>query len=121
MYDLGLVSVSFRNHSAKEIIQAAKDAGLTCIEWGSDVHAPYDDKKSSEDWRTCRKNAVSGVALTVRIFVWVLPLFVNWRATLMLQKSSVRIFCVYGVRTKAPLNSVMPKSRSFLWSVVKRL
>jgi len=42
-YRLGLVSVSFRQHSPKEILEAAKAAGLSCIEWGSDVHAPCDD------------------------------------------------------------------------------
>ena len=42
-YCLGLVSVSFRKHSPKEIIEAAKLAGLSCIEWGSDVHAPCHD------------------------------------------------------------------------------
>ena len=42
-YRLGLVSVSFRQHSAKEILEAARKAGLSCIEWGSDVHAPYND------------------------------------------------------------------------------
>lgn len=43
MYKLGLVSISFRKHSPEEIILAAKNAGLECIEWGSDVHAPCDD------------------------------------------------------------------------------
>lgn len=43
MYKLGLVSISFRKHSPEEIILAAKKAGLECIEWGSDVHAPYND------------------------------------------------------------------------------
>lgn len=43
MYKLGLVSISFRKHSPLEIILAAKSAGLECIEWGSDVHAPCDD------------------------------------------------------------------------------
>ena len=42
-YILGLVSVSFRHHSPKEILEAARAAGLSCIEWGSDVHAPYCD------------------------------------------------------------------------------
>ena len=42
-YQLGLVSISFRKHSPQEIIQAVKDAGLTCVEWGSDVHAPCHD------------------------------------------------------------------------------
>ena len=43
MYKLGLVSISFRKHSPEEIILAAKKAGLECIEWGSDVHAPCND------------------------------------------------------------------------------
>lgn len=39
-YKYGLVSVSFRKHSPEEILQAMQKAGLTCIEWGSDVHCP---------------------------------------------------------------------------------
>ena len=39
-YNLGLVSVSFRDRTPEEILSAVKDAGLTCIEWGSDVHCP---------------------------------------------------------------------------------
>ena len=42
-YKLGLVSISFRKHTPEEIIQAVKAAGLSCIEWGSDVHAPCKD------------------------------------------------------------------------------
>ena len=42
-YKLGLVSVSFRQHTPKEILEAVAGAGLSCIEWGSDVHAPYDN------------------------------------------------------------------------------
>ncbi len=42
-YELGLVSVSFRKHSPEDILKAVRDAGLTCIEWGSDVHAPCHD------------------------------------------------------------------------------
>lgn len=42
-YQLGLVSVSFRKHAPEEILQAAKASGLSCIEWGSDVHAPCHD------------------------------------------------------------------------------
>ena len=41
-YSLGLVSVSFREHTPKEILEATRAAGLSCIEWGSDVHAPQD-------------------------------------------------------------------------------
>ncbi|MBQ7921919.1 MAG: TIM barrel protein [Clostridia bacterium] len=39
-YKLGLVSISFRQHNPLEILQAVQKAGLSCIEWGSDVHAP---------------------------------------------------------------------------------
>lgn len=42
-YNLGLVSISFRQHSPKEILDAVKAAGLSCVEWGSDVHAPFHD------------------------------------------------------------------------------
>lgn len=42
-YNLGLVSVSFRKNTPEEILQAMSSAGLTHIEWGSDVHAPCKD------------------------------------------------------------------------------
>ena len=42
-YTLGMVSVCFRGHSPKDILAAARAAGLSCIEWGSDVHAPCRD------------------------------------------------------------------------------
>lgn len=42
-YNMGVVSVSFRKQAPEEIIKAAKEAGLSCIEWGSDVHAPCDN------------------------------------------------------------------------------
>ena len=43
MFDTGLVSVSFRPLTPQQVAAAAVDAGLSYIEWGSDVHAPYDD------------------------------------------------------------------------------
>ena len=43
-YNLGLVSISFRGNSPEEILAAMKKAGLTHVEWGSDVHAPKDDE-----------------------------------------------------------------------------
>ncbi len=45
----GLVSVSFRGRSVPEIVSAAKNAGLSLIEWGSDVHAPFDDTEKLKD------------------------------------------------------------------------
>lgn len=43
MFEAGLVSISFRSLSFQEIIRIASEAGLRSIEWGSDVHAPYND------------------------------------------------------------------------------
>lgn len=42
-YTLGLVSVSFRNNSPREIVEAVKKSNLEVIEWGSDIHAPCND------------------------------------------------------------------------------
>lgn len=43
MYKTGLVSISFRNIQPETLIRKVLDAGLECIEWGSDVHAPKND------------------------------------------------------------------------------
>lgn len=43
MFHTGLVSISFRGNTAEELIQAAKETGITAIEWGSDVHVPAGD------------------------------------------------------------------------------
>lgn len=39
-YNLGLCSISFRENTPEEILHAMKPAGLSVIEWGSDVHCP---------------------------------------------------------------------------------
>ena len=44
IYRSGLVSVSFRQNSPRQILEAMTAAGLSEIEWGSDVHAPRNDK-----------------------------------------------------------------------------
>ena len=41
----GLVSISFRQHTPEEILCAMQKAGLSVIEWGSDVHAPCTDRE----------------------------------------------------------------------------
>lgn len=43
MFELGLVSISFREHTPREILTEMSETPLTCIEWGSDVHAPCTD------------------------------------------------------------------------------
>lgn len=45
-FKTGLCSISFRSLGAPEIITLAKNAGLDCIEWGSDVHAKPDDAQA---------------------------------------------------------------------------
>lgn len=49
MYKSGLVSVTFRPLSHRAVIDLAADAGLSCIEWGSDVHARRDDAERLAD------------------------------------------------------------------------
>ena len=49
MYQLGLVSISFRKETPETLVEAVKAAGLTCIEWGSDVHAPWDDEEKLQN------------------------------------------------------------------------
>lgn len=48
-YPIGLVSISFRPHSPREILEAMQKAGLSFIEWGGDVHAPCDDLQRLEE------------------------------------------------------------------------
>ena len=45
----GLASVTFRQLSPREIVAAAKDAGLQVLEWGGDVHVPAGDIKRARD------------------------------------------------------------------------
>ena len=43
MFELGLVSVTFRKLSPIQILDLMKESGLRAIEWGSDVHVPPTD------------------------------------------------------------------------------
>ena len=45
MFQTGLVSISFRSMSVDEIMDLCVQNGLQFVEWGSDVHAPCDDKE----------------------------------------------------------------------------
>ena len=55
MYQLGLVSVSFRNLTPRQIVEAAVNANLKWIEWGSDVHAPCGDIARLEEIAALQK------------------------------------------------------------------
>jgi len=39
----GLCSITFRDLSPRQIVEAAREAGLAGIEWGGDVHCPHGD------------------------------------------------------------------------------
>lgn len=43
MIHSGLVSISFRKLSPKEILELCSKAGLEGIEWGGDIHVPHGD------------------------------------------------------------------------------
>lgn len=59
----GLVSVTFRELSAQEVVELAADAGLSAIEWGGDVHVPQGDVDTAEDVRTlCGKRGLDIVS-----------------------------------------------------------
>lgn len=47
MIKKGIVSVTFRKFSPEKIISLAKENGLSCIEWGSDMHVPEGDLENA--------------------------------------------------------------------------
>ena len=49
MYQFGLVSVSFRPLSPRQILEHTKAAKLSWVEWGSDIHAPCRDHARLEE------------------------------------------------------------------------
>lgn len=49
MYQLGLVSISFRSLTPRQLAEAVAAAGLKCVEWGSDVHAPCDNPERLQE------------------------------------------------------------------------
>lgn len=58
-WKIGLTSVTFRQKTAEEIIALAKDAGLTGIEWGGDIHVPAGDTETAAE--VARKTREAGL------------------------------------------------------------
>ncbi|MFC7374990.1 MULTISPECIES: sugar phosphate isomerase/epimerase family protein [unclassified Brachybacterium] len=58
----GLCSVSFRDLSVGQVADLAADAGLHCIEWGSDVHVPAGDVAAARSARKATRAAGLEVA-----------------------------------------------------------
>ncbi len=54
-FKCGVASVSFRQNSSREIVQAVVNAGLDCIEWGSDVHAPCNNADAISEIASLQK------------------------------------------------------------------
>lgn len=54
---IGVASVTFRNKTVSEVVETAKNAGVSYIEWGADVHVKTaeDAKKAKE---LCNENAI---------------------------------------------------------------
>lgn len=54
---LGLVSVTFRQLSPREIVDLVRQADLEGIEWGGDVHVPHGDLKRAAEVRAMTEDA----------------------------------------------------------------
>ncbi len=62
MVNLGLVSISFREHTPAQIVAAMKEANLTHVEWGGDVHVPCGDLARADEVRKMTEEAGLTVA-----------------------------------------------------------
>ena len=62
MFYSGLLSITFRQLSAEEIIGLVQQAGLQGIEWGGDVHVPHGDTTRAREVRRMTEDA--GLCLT---------------------------------------------------------
>ena len=64
----GVVSVSFRDKTPEEIVESAAESGLECIEWGSDVHVPFNNLENAREvFEKKPRKRVCLSALTVHI------------------------------------------------------
>ncbi len=63
MIKKGLVSITFRQFSPEKIINLAKSNGLSCIEWGSDVHVPVGNmEKAAEIAALMKKSQLESIS-----------------------------------------------------------
>jgi sugar phosphate isomerase/epimerase len=58
----GLVSITFRQLSPREIVDLVVRAGLTGIEWGGDIHVPHGDLQRAREVRRMTQDAGLAVA-----------------------------------------------------------
>ncbi|MBR7098436.1 MAG: sugar phosphate isomerase/epimerase [Clostridia bacterium] len=118
-YDLGLVSVSFRQNTPKEILDATQKAGLNCIEWGSDVHAPCHDIKRVKEIAALQKEygiACSSYGTYFRLGETPIGELEQYiRAAKLLDTNVLRLWC--GGRTGAEMTN---EARGELLSVCRQ-
>lgn len=57
----GVVSVTFRQLAALDVLLLAADAGLSTVEWGGDLHVPVGDLARAEEVRSA--SAEAGIAV----------------------------------------------------------
>lgn len=62
MFKLGVASISFRNHTPNEIIKEATKSKLDAIEWGSDIHAPCNNKNALKE--IVSRSSENGIAIS---------------------------------------------------------
>ena len=48
-FKAGVVSVTFRQYAYENFIKYTKLTDLSCIEWGSDIHIPYNDNEKANN------------------------------------------------------------------------
>lgn len=61
MISTGLVSVSFRKLSPREVVDLVVEAELDGIEWGGDVHVPHGDTKKARE--VCKITYDAGIEI----------------------------------------------------------
>ena len=49
MFTPGLVTVTFRGFTREEVCRTARNAGLSLLEWGGDIHVPPEDDAAAAD------------------------------------------------------------------------
>ena len=59
--EIGLTSVTFRDKDYETILDYCVKSGISCIEWGSDVHVPENDLEKAEKVR--RASAEAGIRI----------------------------------------------------------
>lgn len=62
MIHSGLVSITFRQLSPREIVDLVVRAGLAGIEWGGDIHVPHGDLRRAREMRRMTQDAGLQVA-----------------------------------------------------------